>query len=242
MTFLRPYPSLFWISLGASLIFHLSIFFFFTQIAQLFGRTPRWVPVTIQMVSLPSSPTSAPPGESSSPSVKDQEKTPPPAPPKQPQPTPPKRTVLHRGKIPAKPKPSKTPLQKDPPPEATLKEIRDLLKSYPVQTGGGGAGASTTGYELPAGIEGRLYFREVISAIQSAWRVPPGSHKKIVEMEILLDSQGKLLSYKLTRGSGDPLLDRSAESAILSTSFPPPPPGWRTPLHLKLILIPPEVP
>jgi TonB family protein len=245
MTFPGSYPSLFWLSMGFSLTFHVFFFLFLSEIAELFQRTPRGIPVTIQIVSTPSP---APPSSASLPSppslpAKPEEK------PSSPSPQPPekkKETTLH--------KPQTTHLRKPPPqkrtqtprnPASTLKEIRELLKSYTPGGAVAGSGLSSTdltGYELPPGIEGKLYFREVISAIQSVWKIPPGKHKNTVEMEILLDPQGKLLFWNLTRGSGDSLLDRSAQTAILSAPFPPPPSGWRTPLRLRLILIPPEVP
>lgn len=237
MSTLELKPPLFWASLGCSFALHLFLYLFLSGFLELFRSSPRYVPIQVRVVGAPAvgapqpSPAQAAPVEKHAPP----QPPPPPQPPQKELTLPKKPHTVQR----TVPQPREKPQPRNP--RQSLEEIRELLKRYPVQgTGAKGGGAGEGEYELPAGVAGRLYFQEVIAAVQSLWKAPPGEKKNPVEMEILLDGTGKLLEARLVKSSGNPLLDRSAQSAIYRARFPPPPPGWKTPLKLRLILVPPE--
>jgi colicin import membrane protein len=59
----------------------------------------------------------------------------------------------------------------------------------------------------------------IINAISQNWIIPPNTNKNLsCKFEIMLSINGEVLSVKLIKGSGDPLLDRSAQSAIYKAS------------------------
>lgn len=59
----------------------------------------------------------------------------------------------------------------------------------------------------------------LINAISQNWILPPNADKNLsCRFEIKLESSGKVINVTLLKSSGDPILDRSAETAIYSAS------------------------
>jgi TonB family protein len=88
-------------------------------------------------------------------------------------------------------------------------------------------------------VEGTLFFQEVVARIQEVFRVPPGAPSRGVKIEVILDKSGKVIHHKIVEGSGDPIYDQSALSAVYRATLPPPPAHFSTPLRLTLHLLPP---
>jgi len=124
-----------------------------------------------------------------------------------------------------------------------LRRMLDARRDEPASgadTQASGVGGSGQGHDLPANLAGRIYFRELVAAIQQAWRVPPAQDPQPVKMVVLIAADGSLLESHIQASSGDQLLDRSARAAVKSARLPAPPNDFRTPLRLVLRLIPAE--
>ena len=72
-----------------------------------------------------------------------------------------------------------------------------------------------------AAMQGKVnrYKAMILEAISANWIVPDKVNKKLVcNFRIRLASNGTVLTVMLTKSSGDPVLDRSAEAAVYKAS------------------------
>ena len=107
------------------------------------------------------------------------------------------------------------------PPGPSVSDIKNRLTSkIPAESGGGGGdGAGNAG--RPDGIADDFsWYRALIKqSIQSAWKKPPipAGEKISTEVEVKIAGSGKVTFLRISKPSGDPVMDASVEQAVRST-------------------------
>ena len=107
------------------------------------------------------------------------------------------------------------------PPGPSVSDIKNRLTSkIPAESGGGGGdGAGNAG--RPDGIADDFsWYRALIKqSIQSAWKKPPipAGEKISTEVEVKIAGSGNVTFLRISKPSGDPVMDASVEQAVRST-------------------------
>lgn len=107
------------------------------------------------------------------------------------------------------------------PPGPSVSDIKNRLASkIPAESGGGGGdGAGNAG--RPDGIADDFsWYRALIKqSIQSAWKKPPipAGEKISTEVEVKIAGSGNVTFLRISKPSGDPVMDASVEQAVRST-------------------------
>lgn len=107
------------------------------------------------------------------------------------------------------------------PPGPSVSDIKNRLASkIPAESGGGGGdGAGNAG--RPDGIANDFsWYRALIKqSIQSAWKKPPipAGEKISTEVEVKIAGSGNVTFLRISKPSGDPVMDASVEQAVRST-------------------------
>ncbi len=107
------------------------------------------------------------------------------------------------------------------PPGPSVSDIKNRLTSkIPAESGGGGGdGAGNAG--RPDGIANDFsWYRALIKqSIQSAWKKPPipAGEKISTEVEVKIAGSGNVTFLRISKPSGDPVMDASVEQAVRST-------------------------
>jgi colicin import membrane protein len=103
--------------------------------------------------------------------------------------------------------------------------------------GGGGTGAAAGGDSGQIGLARRLYYAEVWNIIRREWTLDTarlkGQHLEAVII-VVIRRDGKVLSYRFEKKSGNALLDESAERAVRKADSLPPFPKIYSPPQEEL--------
>ncbi len=103
--------------------------------------------------------------------------------------------------------------------------------------GGGGTGAAAGGDSAQIGLARRLYYAEVWNIIRREWTLDTarlkGQHLEAVII-VVIRRDGKVLSYRFEKKSGNALLDESAERAVRKADTLPPFPKIYSPPQEEL--------
>jgi colicin import membrane protein len=103
--------------------------------------------------------------------------------------------------------------------------------------GGGGTGTAAGGDSAQIGLARRLYYAEVWNIIRREWSLDTtrlkGQHLEAVII-VVIRRDGKVLSYRFEKKSGNALLDESAERAVRKADTLPPFPKIYSPPQEEL--------
>ena len=112
--------------------------------------------------------------------------------------------------------------------------VAGALAEFQKNAGGAGGGGGGEGDGPGGGGIYDVYMGQVILAVRPNWSIPAYAGRNLaVQVNVKLDSSGKVLSCTIARSSGRAEVDASAVNAVLRAKQLPPPP---TPEQQELII------
>ena len=112
--------------------------------------------------------------------------------------------------------------------------VAGALAEFQKNAGGAGGGGGGEGDGPGGGGIYDVYMGQVILAVRPNWSIPTYSGRNLaVQVNVKLDSSGKVLSCTIARSSGRAEVDASAVNAVIRTKVLPPPP---TPEQQELLI------
>jgi TonB family protein len=138
-----------------------------------------------------------------------------------------------------KPKPEPKPAKPEPkaapePPQQSYSDVLAELRAEeasvsPAPAAGAGAAASARGPGVLVSPEVMAWMRRAKVHVTRAWVLAPGFRDQALQTEVTvrLGADGKVLTTRITRRSGNPWFDESVERALAKASPLPAPPEAR---------------